>query len=870
MVKYTPALGYTNMDAIVNGNRNATLGFKNFGLAEYKGYVVANEATGENYTVVAADRKGTTSFNLAHKTDLDMIGHKVSGWYDATSAKTDKYSVKYSATVYNMKDLSTAETVLTAKDMLTKISKTTVYSDNYSYFTKAAYTPLASKYIVIDKGEAVISLVQGVAKVYAIDNYATTKTMTLTADKGATKVIYKQSDLTGIDGLAVNDYVVTTVIGDITNLAKLEKTVTGTYSYRDAQNTITLTDGTKLTQSPLFTAAGTAGMSPENNSTTISSLLSLAKSLVFVLDEDGRYVSYQEVSNGYLFGTYAYYVIDNAATAQVSYYVTGVTIDGQVVTKKINGDSTTGYNSSVIQNTTTGIANLNTNSQLINNSTLKGADLMVTETSTADIFRVEANAPASTGVAPITDGTTITKTSAVLSGSSYVNYFVDENTTFYFVTGSVAAPEVQTVSGKEALLAGGDNYVLKDAVMSTSVLNYTYGNVANYHVDKVLVKGPYSANTAKNLYYVTDGALISTGLSGVNTIKEVYQNDKIVPVWTNAASALTANKFYFHNTVSSTYNNTVESLVEVSTVANSGVSTWYNATTVAAGSWNLYLRDAAGDVKVSNDAVVVDLRPEYVPTGAFENAFLGTKALPAISTFADLVNIASHYNIKVDAAGTASGATIVYIKSVQQINNDARYTVTWNEPLNCEVVSGYTGSTGTKVPFNGTVQFYLKGTAASSAAGAIQGTAAEGVTVSYVMNGVEKTITPMLTVINGKQTYVYTVSGITADVQIKVNRAPAAATKLTIGNVTYASNAYTVKFTTAADVTPATYQVIIGNTADTGKVANPWGTWHTASTHSLDAPYAAVNGTGTFQVTVNLFDAAGVLIATGTATRTVS
>ena len=96
--------------------------------------------------------------------------------------------------------------------------------------------------------------------------------MTLTADKGATKVIYKQSDLTGIDGLAVNDYVVTTVIGDITNLAKLEKTVTGTYSYRDAQNTITLTDGTKLTQSPLFTAAGTAGMSPENNSTTISSL----------------------------------------------------------------------------------------------------------------------------------------------------------------------------------------------------------------------------------------------------------------------------------------------------------------------------------------------------------------------------------------------------------------------------------------------------------------------------------------------------------------------------------------------------------------------------------------------------------------------
>ena len=499
---------------------------------------------------------------------------------------------------------------------------------------------------------------------------------------------------------------------------------------------------------------------------------------------------------------------------------------------------------------------------------------MVTETSTADIFRVEANVPASTGVAPITAGTTITKTSAVLSGTT--NYFVDENTTFYFVTGSVAAPEVQTVSGKEALLAGGDNYVLNDAVMSTSVLNYTYGNnttgtVANYHVDKVLVKGPYSANTAKNLYYVTDGALISTGLSGVNTIKEVYQNDKIVPVWTNAASTLTANKFYFHNTVSSTYNNTVEALTALALGDNNGVYAWYDAQTAAVGSWDLYLRTSGTQpVKVSNDATVVDLRPAEVATADFANGFVGTNRLPAISTFADLVKIASHYNIKVDAAGTASGATVVYIKSVQQINTDAQYTVYWSDASVCEVVSGYLGGTGTKVPFNGAVQFYLKGAAASSAAGAIQGTAAEGVTVSYVMNGVEKTITPDLTVINGTRTYVYTVSGITADVQIKVNRAPAAATKLTIGNVTYASNAYTVKFTTAADVTPATYQVIIGNTADTGKVANPWGTWHTASTHSLDAPYAAVNGTGTFQVTVNLFDAAGVLIATGTATRTVS
>ena len=865
MVTYTPALGYTNMNAIVYGTKNATLGHKNFGLTEYKGYVVANKDTGKDYTVVASDRKGTASINLAKESGLDMIGHKVSGWYNDGSAKTDKYGVKYNATVYSLKDLSTAETVLTAAELNGKISKTTEYSNNYALFTATAYTPLASKYVVIDGGAAVISLVQGVAKVYAIDNYAVTPTMTLTADQGTTKNIYKQSDLTGIDGLAVNDYVVTTVIGDITNLSKLEKTVTGTYSYRDAQGTITLTDGTKLTQSPLFTAAGTAGM-PQ-----VAAALSIAKSVVFVLDEDGRYVSYQEVDAGYLFGTYAYYTVDNAATAQLSYYLTGVTIDGQVVTKKITAAD---YNSTLIQGTvnpstnvrTGGIANLSTYGQAVNNSTVKGDDFVTNATSTADVFTVGDWSTGSAKVSTIA-GTTVNKTSATLSNTT--NYFVDENTTFYFVTGSVSAPEVQTVTGKTALLANGDNYVLpSDSVMSVSTLNYTYGQVANYHVDKVLVKGAYSANSAKDLYYVTDGTLLATGLTGVNTIKEVYKNENIVPAWTNASSNLTANKFYFHNTVSSAYNNPVEALVEVSTVANSGVTAWYNAKTVAAGSWDLYLNDNTSTVKVSNDAVVVDLRPAEVATADFANGFVGTNRLAKISTFADLVKTASMYEFTVDAAGTSSGATIVYIKSAKQINQDAQYTVTWSDASVCEVVSGYVGGNGTKVPYNGTVKFYLKGAAASTASGAVRGTAAEGVTVSYVMNGVEKSAPVMLEVVNGVQTYVYTVSGITADVTIKVNTA-VTKSDLTIGSVSFANNTYTVNFKSAKAITPAFYQVVIGNIVDTGKVANsaPW-----AANTDIPATVHYDSNSGKADnvlVTVTAYDAQGNVIATGSATRSI-
>ena len=866
MVTYTPALGYQSVGlgtGAFNFVKNDTLGYKNFGLAEYTGYVVANKDTGDSYTVVAADRKGTTPVNHDKETGLDMIGHKVSGWYNAKSDKTDTYGAKHFTTTYSMKDLSTAETVLTAKDMVSKITKTTVYSDNYSYFTKTAYTPLASKYIVIDKGEAVISLIQGVAKVYSIDNYATTKTMTLTADNGATRTIYKQSDLTGIEGLAIGDYVVTTVIGDITHLAKLEKTVTGVYSYRDAEGTITLTDGTKLTKSPLFTAAGVAGMTQD------ATALSIAKSVVFVLDEDGRYVAYQEVSNGYLFGTYAYYTVDNAATAQLSYYLTGVTIDGQVVTKKTSAEY---YNSTLIQGTpngsgrTGGIANLSTYGQTVNNPDVKGADMMVTETATADIYRVEANDSTKTGVSVIADGTTISKTSATLSSGN--NYFVDENTTFYFVTGSVSAPEVQTITGKEALLADGENYVLNDAVMSTSVLNYTYGSAANYHVDKVLVKGPYSANTAKNLYYVTDGTLIATGLDGVKAVTEVYNNDKIIPVWTDNTTNLNNNKFYLHNTVSSAYNNTVEKLTELASGTTSGVTAWYNATTVAVGSWDLYLRDNTSDVKVSNDAIVVDLRPAEVSASEYADRFVGTNRLPAISTFADLVKQASLYSFKVDAAGTSSGATIVYIKSAQQINQDAQYTVTWNNGEDCKVISGFGNTTANTVPYNGAVSFYLLNDLVDSTSSVV-GTAKTGVTVSYTMNGTTKTITPDLSIVDGKQTWVYTVSGITGNVVIDAQPAAPAASALTVGAVSYAGGQYTVNFTSAKTIQPASYQVIIGSVADTGKVTTS-ATWTAGGALYADVAYAAVAGTGTFQVTVNAFDAAGNIIATGTATRTVA
>ena len=670
MVTYTPALGYQSVGlgtGAFNFVKNDTLGYKNFGLAEYKGYVVANKDTGDSYTVVAADRKGTTPVNHDKETGLDMIGHEVSGWYNAKSDKTDTHGAKHFTTTYSMKDLSTAETVLTGAELAGKMNAKTVYSDNYGLFTSASIDGTATKYIVIDKGEAIISLVQDVAAVYAINNFATIPTMSLNYGGQNGVKLYKQSILTGTEGLAIDDYVVTTDIakkGEIIHLGKLEKTVTGVYSFKDTYQNITLADGTKLAKSPLFDKA--VGVVPQN-----ASVLNIAVSGVYLLDEDGRYVGYWEVDDGYLYGTYAYYTVDNAATAQLSYYLTGVTIDGQVVTKKISADQ---YNTTLIKSN---VANLSTMNQQIDANN-KAYDYVVTETATTDIFKVAAWTTGDADVQTVA-GTVINKDSAVLGGAATPNYFVDENTTFYFVTGTAAEPTVQTVTGKTALLAGGDNYVLDgESVMSVSVLNYSVNTAANYHVDKVLVKAPYSANTAKDLYYVGSNAS-ATPVDGTNPqVYGVYVHKNANPAVTAYVtnSSVEANTFYTHNAVTNAYGQTVETLTKVPyDTGLNGIKAYKNARTAAVGSYGLYIVDDSSEpVKVSNDAVVVDLRTASYPgsTGT-----VGTGEIKAISTYADLVAASAEYSFKVDAAGTSDNVTIVYIKSATIRDKNAQVNVSF-------------------------------------------------------------------------------------------------------------------------------------------------------------------------------------------------
>ena len=731
-VTYTAALGYNSMSSIIGTTKNDTLGKKNFGLTEYKGIVVANKATGADYTVVTSDYAGTKDkVSLGHETGLNMIGHKVSGWYSVDSKDTKGAY----ATVYSFSDLSKAETVLTESGLVGKYSAGKTYTaNNYGAFTLGTYTAGVSKFVVIDDGKAIISVDEIVAKVYAQNNFATVPTLTLTEGKvdgnGTTHVAYNQKNLTGFDKdtMGVGTYVMVTKINsDVVNLALIDKTVKGAVRYFDAKGNVTLADGTVLTKSAtkVYNSAKNAGL------TQLTAYEPL-KSYVFTLDNDGRYIAAKLGDDSYLFGTYAYYQVDNAALGQMSYYMTGVTADGQVVTKKIDG---TGYASLGIPTLSTGVMNI------LNPGDL-GKDFTLTETSTADLYSVKSDIPATLvtigGIANRSDATVKKDTIAIGTQS---NYFIDENTVFYFISGTAAEPTVQTVTGKTALLGDGDTYVLPaNSVVSASVLNYSNNIAANMHVDSVLVKAPYQANVASDLYYVAKGETVTTNLtSGNNSMIYVRNNDQMKSIWvaTSAVSGIAtsgkASNDMFYTHVADRAG--VETLTAVSG-ATGAIKAYYGTNVNYAGTYGAYLTSgSSSDIvnRIASNAKVVDLR-EAVVNGYDTNskAYVGTSVTGTIDTVEKLINASANYSFKVDAAGTSGGVTVVYIKSATQreLSHGVTFEVKKADGMDAANPSQYytvlgraTGANG-GAAVNDTVYFTLTDAAKGATVTAKVGTAA--------------------------------------------------------------------------------------------------------------------------------------------------
>ena len=840
MVTYTPALGYTNMTAIVNGKTNDTLGKKNFGLTEYKGIVVANKATGADYTVDTSDYAGTKDkVSLGHETGLNMIGHKVSGWYSVDSKDTKGAY----ATVYSFSDLSKAETVLTETALVGKYTAGKTYTtNNYGAFTLGTFTPGVSKFVVIDDGKAIISVDEIVAKVYAQNNFATVPTLTLTEGKAdgttAAQVAYNQKNLTGFDKdtMGVGTYVMVTKINsDVVNLALIDKTVKGSVRYSDAKGNVTLADGTVLAKSAdkVYKSANSAGLI---QMTAYEPL----KSYVFTLDNDGRYIGSKPGADSYLFGTYAYYQVDNAATAKMSYYMTGVTADGQVVTKVIDATS---YNT-IVNRGASLIPTLSTSAMNILNPGDLGKDFTLTETSTADLYSVEnvVKAPYKT-IGTIMTGdadATIEKTTIAIGAKH--NYFIDENTNFYFVSGTAAEPTVQTVTGKTALLGEGDTYVLPaNSVVSASVLNYSNNIAANMHVDAVLVKAPYQANVASDLYYVAQGEEVKTTVSdSTNTMIHVRNNDKTKSVYiatsivdpsfvdvdaiVGSGSTALHDKFYTH--VANRAG--VETLTAIEN-ADGAIKAYYKVNLNYAGTYGAYLSSGSSANivnRIASNAVVVDLRAANVNgIDGSGRAYVGQSVTGEINTVEKLIAASANYRFTVDAAGTAGGVTIVYIKSATQraLSNAVTFKVLNADGSDAatadyyEVIARATSTDG--VAQNDNLYFSLKPAAAGAT---VKVAPKNGATAENT-----KTLTADNQYVNGTvYPNAYKVSAITEEMIVTITLKAPTVTKLTITKFEFdkANAKFLAAAKAAEDVTGVTKAVWTITDANTGALVKSYET----------------------------------------------
>ena len=187
MVNYTAIGGYNKFVNLVNNELNPSLGYKNFGLTSTTRIVVGNQETGEKATVLGVEvgegktiaytddqndarsvsyteytYPGTVLVNdrgwrakrddgtlitspsgldLDLKTGLDLFGHKVKFWYDATDsgAKTtyayfDKATVAKTVYAEDASLGANGELLEAAKDAGFAKNNSAVWSDEYSRF----------------------------------------------------------------------------------------------------------------------------------------------------------------------------------------------------------------------------------------------------------------------------------------------------------------------------------------------------------------------------------------------------------------------------------------------------------------------------------------------------------------------------------------------------------------------------------------------------------------------------------------------------------------------------------------------------------------------------------------------------------------
>ena len=266
------------------------------------------------------------------------------------------------------------------------LKESTTDSSDLTANDDGKYKAMYGRYVVISNStnkqvDVVIAANIQIGKISDVDNINSTKTVThgtLGGSNNAYSVgtgVLAQDDLLGDSCTTLGAYVVGNAIGTVNTggatkasdlasgnlegwvLNEMTKTVTGTVTAYHTGSTattlernvdpdyVTLSDGSKLEKSLLYQFnPGTP-----NNVPQLANMSDFeAGNYKFWLDSDGKFMAAQRIyGTEFLYGTYAD-AEQATSTSTFKYFMTGVTLDGEIVTKeftnwnsaKFNGDMT--------------------------------------------------------------------------------------------------------------------------------------------------------------------------------------------------------------------------------------------------------------------------------------------------------------------------------------------------------------------------------------------------------------------------------------------------------------------------------------------------------------------------------------------------
>ncbi|MGN1004609.1 MAG: S-layer homology domain-containing protein [Oscillospiraceae bacterium] len=640
MVTYTPALGY-NKVTLGNGSNfplvlNPTLGYKVFGLTSKTSYVIGNAATGEACTKLGAYGAASTGAKFAIDTTLAQFGHQFKVWYNENATNTaGAYNVIYATydQATNSSITSTAYANLTDAAKRSYVA-TSAYHDDFTAAAAATgATAAPATYNVVvnnaDGTKALVGIYLTIDQYTAINNYATTKTVTFGIEPNAITV--PQAIVDGFADLNLGAYVnMVTVVGtDGSNAAKaaagrafykynvsaLDTTV-GTVSYVDASTGAITLNGSVVGKSYLASTSATA-----YNPLTIPSSWTFGTTYMVYTDLLGNYVgAVRMVNTSYLKATYAYFTHDNVA-GTVKYFVQGVDVNGAAQTVQLS--SKVEYDQVVA----TGVAHVDYNSNMIVAATTTKTSLILVPSATVSgAYDVEhsyndgdcagegsalAHIANMDTVANITNQADVTATTSTISMGTSSNYFFTNSTKFIFVSGYGENLTITVKTGLADLIGENASYTItKNAVVAYHQVYSASIGTTNYAVDSIIISGIYAPNLKSNLIYIPGTGNYYTDTAsklGDNAKGEVYDayvngTKAAEGITVAAGTTVTKNTFYTY-----TVSNGVYTLTPITSVPNTPVTCNSGALTHAAGTSTDYVIVNSTQYPIASNAVIVNL-----------------------------------------------------------------------------------------------------------------------------------------------------------------------------------------------------------------------------------------------------------------------